>query len=69
MSRPLGVTDVLEQVRRIGAHSVKSPETAHSLEDALYLAVLAYIAQGGQHAAKVAGAALQSRNYQFERYT
>jgi len=69
VSRPLGVKDVLEQVRRIGAHSVRSPGTAHAMEDQLYLAILAYIAQGGEHAAEVAGAALQSRKYEFERYT
>jgi hypothetical protein len=69
VKRALAEQDVLEQVRRIGAHSVKSPETAHALEDALYLAVLAYIAQGGRNPAGLAAAALQSRKYEFGRFT
>jgi hypothetical protein len=59
--------DVLEQVRRIGAHSVKSPELAHEMEDALYLAVLGAIASGAPDPGELARAALVSQRYEFER--
>lgn len=61
--------EILERVRRVGAHSVKDPRAAHALEDELHLAVLALIAQGGQNPAGMAAAALQTRRYEFERWT
>jgi len=61
--------DVREQVRRIGAYSAHAGATAHAMEDQLYLAVLAAIAQGAPQAAELAQAALMTRGYEFERYT
>jgi hypothetical protein len=61
--------DVAEQVRRVGAYSAAGDETAHAMEDQLYLAVLAAIAQGTPHAAELARAALMTRGYEFGRYT
>jgi hypothetical protein len=63
-----GVEEITERVRRIGAHS-RDDEAAHSMEDALYLAVLAAIAQGAPNAPALATAALGTRRYHFERYT
>jgi hypothetical protein len=57
---------VLEQVRRVGAHSAE-PETAHSMEDALYLGVLGAIAQGAPQPSVLAAAALTTQRYGFER--
>jgi hypothetical protein len=62
-------TTVLEQVRRIGAHSAKDPQTARRLENELYLAVLGLIAQGTPGAAGLAAAALTTQRYGFERLT
>lgn len=63
------VQDVAEQVRRIGARSVRGGQEGHLLEDRLYLGVLAAIAQGAEEPAGLAMAALMTRNYHFERYT
>lgn len=64
----LEAAEVLEQVRRIGAHSAEpGGRTSHLLEDQLYLRVLFAIAQGAQQPAGLAGAALMSRRYEFER--
>lgn len=63
-----GVADVAERVRRIGAHS-RSGDLAHAMEDALYLAVLAAVAQGAQEPEALAATALQTRKYEFRRYT
>lgn len=61
------VKHVLEQVRRLGAHSVKEPGTALAMEDELYRAVLALIAQGTPNPAGLATAALESQRYHMER--
>jgi hypothetical protein len=61
------VKDAAEHVRRIGANSVKDPETARTMENALYRAVLALIAQGTPGAARLAATALASQQYHFER--
>jgi hypothetical protein len=61
------VKHVLEQVRRLGAHSAKEPELALAMEDELYRAVLALIAQGAQNAPGLAAAALQSQQYDMDR--
>jgi hypothetical protein len=57
----------MEQVRRIGAHSAKDPETARALEYELYCAVLVLIAQGAQNPSGLATAALQTQNYDLDR--
>lgn len=61
------VKGVLERVRRLAAHSAKDPETALAMEDELYRAVLAVIAQGAPGAAALATAALSSQNYHMDR--
>lgn len=61
------VREVLERVRRIGAFSVNRPETALAMEDELYRAVLALIAQGAQNPALLAATAIQSQNYTLDR--
>lgn len=63
-----GAGDILEQVRRIGAHSTDD-DTAHLMEDRLYLAVLIMIAQGAQGPSGLAAAALSSRRYEFRRWS
>lgn len=63
------VRQVLEQVRRLGAHSVKDPGLALAMEDELYRAVLAMIAQGAQNPPGLAAAALESQRYQMNRRT
>lgn len=60
---------VLEQVRRIGAFSKSDPVRALAMEEELYRAVLALIAQGARNPAGLATAALQSQNYHFDRRT
>lgn len=62
------VADVLERVRRVGAVS-SDPSAAHSMEDALYRAVLVMIAHGVPRAAELASAALMTNRYDFERWT
>ena len=69
MTKAITPGDVHEQVRRVGAYSVHAGATAHAMEDQLYLAVLAAIAQGAPQAAELAQAALMTRGYEFERYT
>lgn len=63
------VKQVLEQVRRLGAHSAKEPERALAMEDELYRAVLALIAQGAQNPSGLASAALESQHYHMDRRT
>lgn len=62
------VAEILERVRRIGAVS-SDPGAAHSMEDALYRAVLVMIAHGVPRAAELASAALMTNRYDFERWT
>jgi len=61
------VKHVLEMVRRVAAHSVKEPDRALAMEDELYRAVLALIAQGAQNPAGLAVAALQTQTYDLNR--
>lgn len=61
------VRQVLEQVRRLGAHSAKEPKLALALEEELYRAVLALIAQGAQNPAGLAAAAMTSQRYHLDR--
>jgi hypothetical protein len=61
------VKHVLEQVRRLGAHSAKEPGRAIAMEDELYRAVLALIAQGAQNPSGLAAAALESQRYHMDR--
>jgi hypothetical protein len=63
----IGTEEILEQVRRLGAHSAAQPHVAHQMEDALHLAVLVMIAHGAQGPSELASAALVSRRYHFER--
>jgi hypothetical protein len=61
------VKEVLERVRRLGAHSAKDPGLALAMEDELYRAVLALIAQGALNAPGLASAALESQRYHMDR--
>jgi len=61
------VKDVLEQVRRLGAQSVKNPGLALAMEYELYRGVLAVIAQGAQNPSGLAVAALASQQYHMDR--
>jgi hypothetical protein len=63
------VKQVLERVRRLGAHSVKEPGLALAMEDELYRAVLAMIAQGAPNPPGLATAALESQRYHMDRRT
>lgn len=65
--QPKTPADVLELVRRVGAHSGNG-ELACAMEYELYRAVLALIAQGAADASALAAAALQTQNYGFERF-
>lgn len=60
--------DVAERVRRIGAWSADD-ETALSMEYELYRAVIASIAMGAPLARELAGAAIRSQQWGFERKT
>jgi hypothetical protein len=64
---PDTVGDILELVRRLGAQSARDPDLALAMEDELYRAVLALIAQGAPGAASLATAALQSQAYHMDR--
>jgi hypothetical protein len=62
-----GTAEVAEQARRVGAYSANHPLAAHTMEDALYLAVLGMIAQGAPEPAALAATALLTQRYDFER--
>lgn len=62
-----GVRQVLEQVRRLGAHSSKDPLRALAMEEELYRAVLALVAQGAPNPSGLAAAALESQKYHMDR--
>jgi hypothetical protein len=58
--------EVVEQVRRAGAHS-KDPEALEAMERELHVAVLAAIADGAPQAREMAAAALLTLKYGHER--
>ena len=60
------VDEVLEQVRRAGAHSA-SPRVLEEKERELHVAVLAAIADGAPQARELAAAALLTLKYGHER--
>jgi DNA invertase Pin-like site-specific DNA recombinase len=62
-------SQVRQRVQAI-ADQVDDPEAAHSLEDDLFADVLTIIAQESRddHARALAGAALEARKIEFERW-
>lgn len=66
--KPLTVEKVKELVKAVKDQSTEDYESAHSLEDKLYISVLKDISKGNPDAVKLAQAALVANKIKFPRW-